>query len=500
MSQFSDLPATHKPTLLVQCGIHSGEIDGKDAGMMLLRDIAFGTKAHLLDRANLLFIPILNVDGHERRSPWNRPNQRGPVNMGWRTTAQNLNLNRDYMKAQAPEMIALLKLIQITQPALYLDIHVTDGIDYQYDITYGFHGWSGSFAWSPEIAKWLDRTLRPQLDRDLREYGHLPGPLVFAKNPRDLSQGILSKPYDPRFSTGYGDLCHVPSILVENHSLKPFRQRVLGTYVLIESCMKVIGEEAKTLELAIQHDRSQRPSKLGFNWDRNTDHQSSIEFLAIASTPYLSKASGGREVRWEGKPITLDKLPVHHQSQPGVTITRPKCYYIPPQEKDLIGILQTHGIELQTLGQTQQHRVWQYRFVSPEVSPQPFEGRHLLKTKVVAEACTKVFSENTVCVRTDQPLGNLAIALMEPEHVDSLAAWGFVAEILQRTEYIEGYVIAPMAEKMLAEDPELRHEFEAKLKDDPEFSQDAEARLRWFYERSPFYDGEYLRYPVCFER
>jgi hypothetical protein len=128
-----------KPLLLAQSGIHPGEIEGKDAGMMLLRDLAFGGKASLLDRADVLFIPVLNPDGHERSSEWSRPNQRGPVHMGWRTTAQNLNLNRDFIKADAPEMRGLIALLERWQPSLYLDLHVTDGIDYQYDVTYTFH-------------------------------------------------------------------------------------------------------------------------------------------------------------------------------------------------------------------------------------------------------------------------------------------------------------------------------------------------------------------------
>ena len=99
---------TGKVIMLVQNGIHAGEIDGKDAGMMLLRDIAFGSQRHLVDHVNLVFVPIFNVDGHERSGPFNRPNQRGPNNQGWRNTAQNLNLNRDYVKADAPEMRAML--------------------------------------------------------------------------------------------------------------------------------------------------------------------------------------------------------------------------------------------------------------------------------------------------------------------------------------------------------------------------------------------------------
>ncbi|PYJ01090.1 MAG: carboxypeptidase, partial [Verrucomicrobia bacterium] len=172
------LRATGRPALLAQAGIHAGEIDGKDAGLMLLRDIAFAGKAGLLDRANFLFVPVFNADGHERISESNRPNQRGPIHQGWRTTAQNLNLNRDYMKADTPEMQAMLTLINRWSPALYLDLHVTDGIDYQYDITFGYNGDTGVFAWSPRIGAWLNETYRPAAEAALRAAGHIPGPVV----------------------------------------------------------------------------------------------------------------------------------------------------------------------------------------------------------------------------------------------------------------------------------------------------------------------------------
>ena len=124
------LQKSGKPLFLAQAGIHSGEIDGKDAGMMLLRDIAMGNKKSLIDKVNFLFIPILNADGHERSSPYNRPNQRGPQNMGWRTNAQNLNLNRDYAKLDTREIRSVINVINEYNPSLYMDIHVTDGADY----------------------------------------------------------------------------------------------------------------------------------------------------------------------------------------------------------------------------------------------------------------------------------------------------------------------------------------------------------------------------------
>ena len=145
-----------------------------------------------------------------------------------------------------------------------------------------------------------------------------------------------------------------------------------------------------------------------------------------------------------------------------------------------------------------------YRLVNPR--PQmnsgfhPFEGRYTLKTSVKAENRQETFPPGSIRVPTSQPLGDLAVALLEPQSDDSFFAWGFFLEILQRTEYIEGYVMAPMAERMLADDPKLKAEFETKLRDDPKFSENPEARLRWFYERSPYHDDRYLLYPVGLER
>lgn len=494
------LPATGRPTLLAQAGIHSGEIDGKDAGLMLLRDIAHGGKAHLLDRANFLFVPVFNPDGHERSSEWNRPNQRGPVHQGWRTTAQNLNLNRDYMKAAAPEMQAMLSLLQAAQPALYLDLHVTDGIDYQYDITYGFHGWDGTPAWSPRGAAWLDRIWRPAVDAALAAAGHIPGPLVFAVNNRDLTQGITLGPGDPRFSNAYGDLRGIPSVLVENHSLKPYKQRVLGTYVLLEASLKALGDHADAVRQAIAADAAARPATLAVNWTANPEAVTRMDFKGIAYEEYLSPASGANEVRWLGTPRTYPGLPVHWSTKPGAVLQRPKAYWISAAQREIIRVLDRHGVEYEVHHAPTRGTFDFYRLVDPKPAAQPFEGRHPVTTQVRRETRSETFPAGSVRVPTDQPLGSLVMALLEPESGDSLFAWGFFPEILQRTEYIEGYVVAPMAERMLAADPQLKAAFEARLAAEPGFAKDPQARLQWFYARSKFYDERHLLYPVGLER
>lgn len=488
-----------KPVLLAQAGIHSGEIDGKDAGLMLLRDLAFGGKAALLDRATLAFLPVFNADGHERSSEWNRPNQRGPVHQGWRTTAQNLNLNRDYMKVDAPEMRALIALINEWKPALYLDLHVTDGVDYQYDVTYAYHGWEGTFAWSPQVGAWLDRQWRPGIVAALQAAGHIPGLFVSPLNNRDLTEGLPVGPGGPRFSNAYGDLRHIPSVLIENHSLKPYKQRVLGTYVLLEASLKVLGDQADAVRSAIAADSAARPATVAMNWSGASDEKRQVNFAGIAYEEYVSPASGVKEVRWLGTPKTYENLTLHINTKPGLELRRPKAYWVPVTKPDVIARLKVHGIRAEEMPATNR-AVEMYRLVDPAPAAKPFEGHHLVTTKVKAETRTEYFPAGSVRVPTDQPLGDLAIALLEPECDDSLLAWGFFPEILQRTEYIEGYVIAPMAEKMLAEDPKLKAEFEARLAADPKFAADPTARLQWFYTRTKFHDDRYLLYPVGIER
>jgi murein tripeptide amidase MpaA len=494
---------TGRPSLLVQAGIHSGEIDGKDAGLMLLRDIALRNKASLLEGANFLFVPIFNVDGHERSSEWNRPNQRGPIRQGWRTTAQNLNLNRDYMKADSPEMQAMLALINQWSPALYIDVHVTDGIDHQYDITFGYNGDSGAFAWSPHISKWLNETYRPSVEVALKAAGHIPGHFYDRGDTVDIEKGFSVGTAMPRFSDGYGDLRHLPTVLVETHSLKPYRQRVLGTYVLLESSLRTLGAEGKALRKAMATDASAAPAVVPMNRGKATGERTGIDFLGASYETQVSPATGAPEIRWLGAPRLYRGLPITLE-KPSLEISRPKAYWVPVTKPDVITRLELHGIRMERLPATRTVTLEMYRLVNPRPQTNsgyhPFEGRHTLTTSVKAEIRQESFAAGSVRVPTSQPLGDLAVALLEPESQDSFLAWGFFLEILQRTEYIEGYVLAPMAERMLAADPKLKAEFEVKLAADPKFAASPSARMRWFYQRSPYYDDRYLLYPVGIER
>lgn len=486
-----------RPTLLVQAGIHSGEIDGKDAGLMLLRDIVHGDKAALLDNVDLLFIPIFSVDAHERRSNHHRMNQRGPVQQGWRSTAQNLNLNRDYAKADALEMQALIRTINQYNPDLYIDVHVTDGEDYQYDITYGFN--EAFAAVSANASSWLSSVYRPSIDQALSAQGHIPGPLVFGVDPMDFSKGISNSPSTPRFSIGYGDVRHLPSILIENHSLKPFKQRVLGTYVLLEQTLKLLAEQGKVLQLAKKADENARPQRQVLKY-KTAEQPESMAFKGISYEIAQSDILKGPYVKWTGQPKNYAELPVWVDKVPAIEIEVPKAYWIPPQYQDVIARLKLHGVALSEIKSAKTLSLQQLTARSPEFGKVPFEGRFTVSASFDANWLDYMLPAGSVRVTTDQPLGALAVALLQPEGPDSFFSWGFFHGMFQRTEYFENYALLPWIEQKLAVDPKLKAEFEAAVKADAILQKDGNARVQWFYQRSPFYDVTYLKYPVLIER
>ncbi|ABL98373.1 M14 family metallopeptidase [Shewanella amazonensis] len=480
-----------KPSVLVQAGIHSGEIDGKDAGMMLLRDIEMGGKSALLDKVNLLFVPIFSVDAHERASEYNRVNQRGPVTMGWRTNARNLNLNRDYAKADTKEMQLMLTAINDWNPSLYIDVHVTDGIDYQYDVTFGYNLSQGL---SPAAFAWLDGEYRPDIESALTRAGHIPGPLVFALDNSDMTRGMSLWSASPRYSNGYGDARHLPTILIENHSLKPFKQRVLGTYVMLEQTLKTVGEQATALKAAIMADSFAFPEQVTLTW-KEALQPKGWDFKGIGYRVEKSPISGADVVRWTGEPVLYEQLPVIGNTVPDISVSRPEAYYVLPQWQEVIAKLETHGIRYERLQQPQQLTLGQYSFSNPQFGAKDYEGRQRVSADVSLNKVETTLPVGTIKISTEQALGDLAILLLEPQSPDSLLQWGLFNPIFTRTEYMEQYAVEPMAARMLAEDPELKKAFDDALKD-PDFAADPNARLRWFYEKSHYYDQEYLKYPV----
>jgi hypothetical protein len=485
-----------KPIVFAQAGIHAGEIDGKDAGMMLLRDMTVrGTKRDLLDRANLLFVPIYNVDGHEHASRYTRINQRGPEVSGWRTNARNLNLNRDYMKVDAEETQGMVRAIDAWHPDLFVDLHVTDGLDYQYDVTFG---WNGSHTWSPSLSSWLDAEFRPEVESRLKAEGHIPGRLVFTAAGDDVEKGLVEYVSDPRFSTGYCDARHIASILVENHSLKPYDQRVLGTYVFLEQALRTVGAHAGALRAAIHDDATRNAASVPFTFKAPDTTPARVEFLGIERRTSLSPISGSLRSDWLARPITLH-VPYLRSTDVVLKAARPKAYWVPAAWTEVIAKLTLHGVRFERITAPRDADVEMLRMSDVKYAADQFEGRVRVTASASPEKRHERFPAGSVRIPTDQPLGTLAVLLLEPDSPDSFFQWGLFNSALTRTEYAESYMLEPLAEQMLAASPELAKEFREKIATDDAFRNDSDKRLDWFYRKSPWYDERAMLYPVARE-
>jgi len=485
-----------KPVVLVQAGIHAGEIDGKDAGLMLLRDIALRGKDHLLDQVDLVFVPIYNIDGHEQMSPWNFPQLRGPAEKGYENTARNLNLNRDYGKADAPETRAMIGLLRELDPILYIDCHVSEGFDMQYDITFTYAGW-GTYARHRATADWLQERFGPAAMQALTKAGHIPIIYPSPIDTREPTKGIRYSPEGPRYSTGYGDFISVPTVLVENHMLKPYRQRVLGTYVLLEAALKLAATDADRIAAAKAQDRASRPTELLTRWIPAPQPIGWVEqFKGIAFELYQSPASGRLEQRWLGRPITF-RMPIIGQ-QPTQTVQLPKAWWVPAAQAEVLDRLRLHGIAFETLGAPRTLRVDRVRLVEPKLLP-PTEGRVPLAATFVHEQSEQVMPTGSVRVPADQPNGLLAAALLEPESQDSFLAWGFFPEMMTPAPSTDDFILAALGERLLATEPALKAEFEAKLQAEPAFAANPSARLAWLYAHAGPGDLYRLRYPIARE-
>jgi len=497
----TDARRTGKPVILIENCIHAGECEGKDACLILAREILI-TRAHaaLLDHATLLILPIFNADGHERMSPYSRINQNGPREMGWRTNATNLNLNRDFAKADAPETQAWLRLWNAWQPDLFIDCHTTDGEEQRYDVFYTF---SDDEDVAPPIAAFVRQQLYPAVIPPLESQGYAMLPYCWLRNRKDPNEGIMPmSPTGPRFVTGYAAACNRPAILIEAHARNSYAQRVRATHDFLVQTLRAVGEQPDALfaavrdadALTIRTHGGDRDGRIPYDY-KFTTHAQRVTYHGYEQTLRKSEVTGDEVIDYSTTPRDYE---TNLYDEPSATqvLTPPLAYLIPPQWTDVLDRLTLHGIRFTRLTVPQTLDVDSYRFVYDTLSISLHEGRAQPTVTSAPIHETRTFPPGTAFVTLDQPRAKLAVHLLEPAAPDSFVRWGFFNAVFEQKEYAEAYVIEPLAREMLADDPQLRAEFEAKLAADPEFARNPGARLNFFYVRSPYRDERHNIYPV----
>jgi Zinc carboxypeptidase len=491
-----------KAVVLVQACIHAGETDGKDAGLALLRDIAVTkTRAALLDRVLLLFIPVYNADGHERRGPFNRINQNGPDEMGWRANAANHNLNRDYMKADAPETRAWLRLWNEWRPDLFVDCHVTDGADYRYNLTYQFESYDNV---RPSVRAWSKEAFDGRIVPAAERAGNLLSPYLNFRDNRDPARGADALITTPRFATGYAPIArNRPALLIETHMLKPHRSRVRGTYDLLVAILEEVNRDPSALLRAVR-EADEATAAEGRTYDATRRVTLSVA-LTEQTTPMLlkgfvsrtepSEISGATRVTWGAEPLDVT-IPFYADARAVVSVAPPLYYVVPPQWTEAAEVLRAHGVGVKRLAAPAVLDVESYRFVDVRFAPAPFEGRQLARFRSEPVRERRTYPAGTFVVPLAQAAGRVALHLLEPDAPDSLVAWGFFHPVFEQKEYAEDYVLEKLAREMLAKDEKLKREFEQRLASDPKFAASPAERLRFFHQRSPYWDARLNLYPV----
>jgi hypothetical protein len=482
--------------VLIQNVIHGGEMEGKDAWMLLLREILITKELeHLLDHLVLVMIPVFNVDGHERRGHANRPNQIGPAEQGWRTTAQNLDLNRDYMKADAPEMKALLRLYHQWLPDFCIDNHCTDGADFQYRILYCLETHQHIH---PALAKWAQNSLLPSLIHELERHGIPTAPY---NEGNDLREGIINAPANPRLSTGYSAIQNRICLLVEAHSLKPYADRVYSTKALNETLLEYLNNNFNELmernriadEDSIQeYCIGKTPFPIAVHLTREPEL---LRFRGVASYEEESLITGNAVVRYTKEPVDLD-LPYYSKSEVTQSVIVPAGYHIPAEYSHIAEHLKLHGIAVRSINTPCYLQAERYRFHDVSFAASPYESRFRVNFQTELYSEKILAAPSSYIVRTDQRTLRVILHLLEPVAPDSLVRWGFFQSVFERKEYAEPYVMEPIAKRMLEDDPALRTEFFARLEGDEQFRNDPGRRLDFFYQHSVYFDRMEKVYPI----
>ncbi|MBR3886220.1 MAG: M14 family metallopeptidase [Alistipes sp.] len=476
--------------ILVESCIHSGEPDGKDATMIFIRDMIVENKdIELLDNVSFLFIPILNIDGHEDFRATNRINQNGPAELGTRNTAQQFNLNRDFLKADAPEMRAWLKLYNEWMPELFIDVHVTNGADFQYVTTYAIEN-HGTMM-EEGLRTWTTDVFEKQLNEQMTEVGFPMFLYASFRNSNAPEQGIFINIYDPRYSEAYAAARNRIGLLLENHIYKPYKQRVMCSIEAIKASARIISQnKAELFDVVERADKTvsspeYRRKPMDLTYKAVNRDSVWIDYLAWERETVKSDLSGADWTRHNyDKPITV-KAPLITSYDATSSVQLPEAYIFMPQWTDVIELFDLHNIKYTRLTEPKEIEVETYRYNGATFSTRQSEGRiPVVKTNYTTQTETLEYPAGSILIDMNQPSGRIAAWLLEPSAPGSLVYWGFFNQVLQPTNefWIRLGYMEEKGRELLAKDSALKAEFDERMKD-PAFAGDSNAILNFFYER-----------------
>jgi hypothetical protein len=484
----------NKRILLINNGIHPGESDGIDATMLLFRDIVQG-KIEMPKSTVLVTSPIYNVGGSLNRNSTTRTNQNGPVAYGFRGNARNFDLNRDFIKNDTKNARTFAQIFHLIQPDVFIDNHVSNGADYQYTLTHLFtqHNKLGG-----ELGQFLHTKMMPQLEKKLtdKDWDITPYVNVFNRTPE---QGFSQFMDSPRYSTGYTTLWNTLGMMVETHMLKPYKQRVEGTYELMKSMIEITEIEGEQISALRKNAFETHPIEKTYplQWAIDTTKITTLDFKGFEGHMIDSDITGAKRLKYDTRKPFTKPITYKNYMTSTLDVEIPKAYVIPQGWWNIIELLNLNAIEMTRLKNDTTITVKSYKINNYKTRKQAYEGHYShydVEIDITEE--TVNFSKGDYLINTNQNGFRYLLETLEPQAQDSFFNWNFFDTILQQKEGFSPYVWEDKAQQLLRSHPKLQIDFNLKKSFDKDFANNWYAQLDWLHKQSENYEKAHLQYPV----
>jgi hypothetical protein len=482
----------NKRVLLINNGIHPGEPEGIDASMMLVRDLL--KKNQLPDDVVLCFIAVYNIDGCLNRG-LSRISQNGPEAYGFRGNYRNLDLNRDFIKADSRNALAFMQILNTWNPEVFLDNHTSDGADYQYVMTLIE---TQKDKQNPILANYTSKTLSPELYKRMKQSGYEMIPYVESEKGTPDS-GIVAFLETPRFATGYTAQHNIISYITETHMLKPFDKRVYSTYDFMTHLISIVQRDHQLIG-ELKHQADEQVSKqttFALNWDLDEQHYDTITFKGYTASHKPSEVSGLNRLYYDRSKPWTGTIKYYNTYKVTATANKPLGYVIPQAWGKVIELYKLNNVAMRQLAHDTTVNVQMYYLGDFKNTARPYEGHYVHSNVKLTTVDMKVkFYAGDYVVYTNQPLNRYIVETLEPQGVDSFFAWNFFDSVLGQKEGYADYVFEDVAADMLKKDPSLRQKLDDEKAKNPQMANSARAQLNFVYQNSAAYERTYQRYPV----
>ena len=490
---FDPMKIQKQNVLLIMNGIHPGESCGVDASIKWSYDLL--ASDGLPDNVVICIIPMYNVGGSLNRRPQTRANQNGPESQGFRGNARNLDLNRDFIKADARNTRTLFSIFQDWDPDVFVDTHTTDGADFPYDLT--LIG-SQPDALGSAMGPYLRQIFEPALYERMKESGNeiIPYVNVFGSDPFDGWKRFFES---PRYSTGFAALHHAFPFVTEAHMLKSYQDRVEATYAFFEVMLAFINENSTQITSirSLEIQKSLEAKEWSISWVLDSSKVSRLPFKGYPSEQVPMESVVGNKIQFDRNVIEEKEVDYYEWYKPLESVPVPEYYIVPQAWSEIIERLIWNGVELVRIEKDTVIEVEALYFENVESSSQPYEGHFTHFGLLTPERVTEKvpYFAGDFLIKTGQKSKRYIIETLEPTATDSYFRWGFFDSSLQQKEWYSGYIFDTTAARMLEEDDALRRDFEVAKSADPQLAESGRYQMYWLYKRSSLYERP-GRYPV----